>query len=367
MKRKLLFVTSVICHGGSLKMFVWLANKLTDYYDVYYCIQNNEVPFYKLNDKVKCINLKAPKYTNYILRNTVELITASIELLKIVDIYKFDMIINFADHMLYSLCFVKKFLNVKLLISQRVDPFLYIKRSDKFRIYLYKYADGLVCQTKNIESFFKGKKFDSLKKAVIPNPALGKTTFKWNKDNNDGYIVSLARIDFRQKRQDVLIEAMKKVHRQFPNVKLFFYGEADKYSLDKLNSMIEEAGLDGVASYCGITDNVYKVLSRASICVLTSDFEGIPNIIIEAMQVGLPIISTDYMPGGIRMLIDTDDKGKIVERGNPSAVANAIIEYLNNKELAAKHAENAHNSLSRFDEDVILNNWIEFINSIICL
>jgi len=150
---------------------------------------------------------------------------------------------------------------------------------------------------------------------------------------------------------------MERVHRAYPDIKLRMYGKDVNNSIAQLQDMIKEKELDDVVTFCGVTDNVYEVLCQARMMVLSSDYEGIPNAIIEAMEVGIPIISTDCEPGGARMLLEDGIGGIIVERGNSAELAEAIIRYLNHPQDAVAKAEYAHRSLYRFDEKRIVDEW----------
>lgn len=365
MSKKLLFVANHSSHGGSLKMFTWLANAMSAYYNVTYCNLSNIAPFYELNPSIEYIQVNTKHRKSFVARNTIGFVKNIADIHKIIKRGNFDLVINFADHALYPLLFAKKLDKFKLLISQRVDPFSCDKKTDVFRLKLYKYVDGLVCQTKSAESFFNSAKYDNLLKRVIENPALCKTNLRWSKEGNKGYILSLARLDLEQKRQDVLIKAMEVVHKDMPSVKVKLFGKNVHDSLEKIQCLIENLNLTDCIEYCGVTDNSYEVLANARMLVMTSDYEGIPNAIIEAMEVGLPVISTDCKPGGARLLIDSDDKGLIVECDNSNELAKAIEYYINYPDIAAQKAENAHRSLERFSEKTIVNKWKNCIEDLI--
>lgn len=364
MRKEILFVANHSSHGGSLKMFTWLANSLSKYYNVTYCNLSDIPPFYTLENSVKYVQMNAKRKNSFLVRNTVGFIKNVKDIRTLIKVGKFDLVINFADHALYPLLVAKKADGFKVLISQRVDPFSCTKKTDLFRLKLYKYFDALVCQTESAQEYFNSAFYKNLAKTVIENPALGKTDMRWEKHSNDGYILSLARIDLEQKRQDILVKAMEMVHKDYPNVKLKLYGKNVHGSLEKVQALIEELNLTKCVEYCGVTDNSYAVLAKAGMMVMTSDYEGIPNAIIEAMEVGVPVISTDCKPGGARLLIDSEDKGKIVECNNPNALADAIKFYLQYPEIAARCAEKAHASLDRFSEKTISIKWKKFIDSL---
>ena len=345
-------------------MFTWLTNALSNKYEVCYCNLSGVQPFYELNSNVRYIELNSKRSNSFLERNTVGFVKNVIDLTNLVKKNNYDVIVNFSDHAFYALLFVKLFTKRKLLVSQRVDPFSCKKITEKFRMFLFRYCDGLVCQTDSAESYFHGKQYNSLKKVVIANPSLGKTHLQWDAERNDGYIVSLARVDIEQKRQDILINAMKLVHKVYPDINLRIYGKDVNNSILQLKKMVEENHLERNVEFCGVTNEVYEILSRSRMMVLSSDYEGIPNAIIEAMEVGVPIISTDCKPGGARMLLQNGSGGIIVKCGDYEQLADAILLYLQKPQIAIEKAKAAHDSLYRFDEEKIAGEWEEMIMAI---
>ena len=358
--KKILFLTRLNGHGGSLKMFTWLANSMSNYFDVYYCSLGNRKLFYELNKKVTYISLNCIKENaNFFERNVFELIKTTKELKKLQKKYKFDLVINFGDHSFYSLILLKLFCKIKVIVSQRVDP--YADTQKKIMLKLYNLCDGLVCQTDSALDYFKNMK---VKGTVIHNPYIKIKNKMWDLNNNDGYILSLGRMELKQKRQDVLVNAISILKKEFKDIKVFMYGKNFDNTVDIINDMIKNKGLTNNVFYKGITDDPYDVLLKARMLVLTSDYEGIPNVILEAMSIGLPVISTDCRPGGAKLLL-SENNGKIVPCGDSKTLADSIKYYLKNPEESKKIGMNGFNSLNRFSEDVIQKKWVDFINSII--
>ena len=361
--KKILVISDGAGHGGSIKVLTWLTNKLSNDFDVTFLNTSKESLYYKLNDSVNYLEMCNTRNNSFAVRNTIGLIKNIANILKIVKKNKYNLIINFGDHAVYPIIFGKIFFRTKILFSQRVDPFSCGGISSKIRMFLFKYSDFLVCQTEGAQDYFSFIKNE--KKKVIPNPSKVICKETWDNNDNDNYILSLARIDIHQKRQDVLIRAMKIVNASYPNIKLRFYGLNRNNNVQILEKLIKDNNLEGVAEYCGVTNDVNYVLSRAKMLVLTSDYEGIPNAIIDAMLVGVPIISTDCSPGGAKELIGGGDKGLVVEKGSAVKVAEAIKYYIENPQVAVAHANEAHKSLSRYREDFVYSQWKQTIDEIL--
>ena len=101
-----------------------------------------------------------------------------------------------------------------------------------------------------------------------------------------------------QKNQKLLIEAFSKIAKEFPDENLVIYGEGELR--DTLETQSKKLGLEGRVKLPGTTTNVAEKLSSAKVFVLSSDYEGMPNALMEAMTVGVPVISTDC-PCGVRL------------------------------------------------------------------
>ena len=86
----------------------------------------------------------------------------------------------------------------------------------------------------------------------------------------------------------------------------------------------------------GKKDDILNEIKDSKLFVLTSDNEGIPNALAEAMSIGLPCISTDCTPGGARLLIEDGNNGLLVKKGDSIAISNAIISLIENPALCEK-------------------------------
>ncbi len=112
-------------------------------------------------------------------------------------------------------------------------------------------------------------------------------------------------------------------------------------------------------SFCS---NVHEAINSASMFVMSSDFEGMPNALIEALALGIPCISTDCPCGGPRMLIDNFQNGILVPIKSPSDMLSAMKYIADNPEKAKQMGQNASKIIDRVDNKVICGEWLEFIN-----
>ena len=111
----------------------------------------------------------------------------------------------------------------------------------------------------------------------------------------------------------------------------------------------------------GIFDKLYD----SSLFVLSSNFEGMPNALIEAMALGLPVISTDCPCGGPSFLISNKVNGILVKVGDKNEIVNAMRFMLNNKEKAIFMGENAFLLRERLSEQTVNKQWFDYFVSIL--
>ena len=162
-----------------------------------------------------------------------------------------------------------------------------------------------------------------------------------------------------QKNQKLLINAFSDLAKDFPDYTLIIYGEGSLRN--ELENYIISKGLQSKVVLPGVKNNIQEYIKDASLFVLSSDYEGIPNALIEAMAIGLPCVSTDCSPGGARELIADGENGTIVECGNPQMLAKAMELVLKDREKAQGMGTNAKKICARVDKDVVCDSWLDLI------
>ena len=118
--------------------------------------------------------------------------------------------------------------------------------------------------------------------------------------NEGEYILHVGRFD-RQKRQDLLVEAYSKVKTDY---KLLLLGDDSNDYADNVKRLAAEKGLDGKVVFKGFVNNPYPYMKSAKMLVLSSDFEGLPTVLIEAVSLGVPVVSTDCDYGPREILVN---------------------------------------------------------------
>lgn len=273
-----------------------------------------------------------------------------------------DVVISFADYPNLLTLIATVGIKVPVIVSERGNPYSDNRgKMYKFNTFMYQFADGIVFQTEKAKDFFKSTIRE--KAAIIPNPVIVKNLpDRWTGERRDE-IVSVGRFELVTKRQDILLKAFKDVISDYPNIKLVFYGDGE--DKDKIKNIADELGITEHVIFAGVTDNVYESIRYSRLFILSSDSEGIPNALIEAMSIGLPCISTDCSPGGARLLIDDMKNGIIVPCGDAEALAEAIIFLLNNDKKSEEFGIEAMKIIEKFEPRKIFKIWDTYIDEII--
>ena len=165
---------------------------------------------------------------------------------------------------------------------------------------LYGRANQVVVQTQQIKGFYP--KFLQKKISVIENP-LDTQALDAQADHTperEKVVLSVGRLE-SQKDFVTLINAMCAVHRDYPDWKLHIFGKGDMH--DALQQHIDDLGMTDSILLCGRTSKPYYEMCRSSVFVLSSHYEGFPNVLCEAMYAGALCISSDCVSGPRELIV----------------------------------------------------------------
>lgn len=253
-------------------------------------------------------------------------------------------------------------LNVKHIFSERTDPYMETSLMLKIATKFCDYADYGVFQTEGAQRYYK--RLSNGRSIVIPNPIFLNKDIKlvpYNERRNE--IAFVGRCFLKQKRQDVMLKAFKIVLETHPEMQLVFYG--GDFDIEKIKQMAIDMELREYVTFAGAIDNILDRIKYARLLALSSDYEGIPNVLLEAMSVGVPVVSTDTSPGGVRVIVENRHNGFIVPRGDYVMLANKIVQLLENKDIAQTFIRNGLENVKRFTPQVIFNQWCKFFENAI--
>lgn len=255
-------------------------------------------------------------------------------------------------------------LKTKSVVCERNDPYKPGYYKLKILKPLFRYADGAVFQLPKARDYYTNIRVSTI---VIPNPIVSKTYIRCESyDRRKHVIVTHGRIDLFQKRQDVLVEAFAMFLKDYPDYKLQIYGNQwpGTAEEEKLTSIILKKGLEEKVIMMGVSKNPQEDIKDAMIWVSTSDFEGIPNALMDAMAIGMPCVATDCSPGGAAFLIENKVNGLLVKRGNPQAVYEGLKYMIEHPQEADEMGRKALEIEKRLESDAIAKQWEDYLISL---
>lgn len=256
-----------------------------------------------------------------------------------------------------SLLSMKRILKAPVIITERSNPNRYAWNKKLLLKMFVSKADACVFQNKGQIEFYK-KWMGKCKTVIIPNAvSVNINTVDW--DKREKKIVAVGRLN-KVKNYPMLIKAFSKIADIDKEYKLFIYGEGEERI--NLDSLIKKFGLDGRVQLCGFVRNIADYIKNAKIYVLTSDYEGMPNSLMEAMSLGLACISTDCESGSPRELI-SNQRGILVPTGNVDILADSLKRLIQNDSVAKVIAQNAVTVRNEFSENNIYKKWNEIVLS----
>lgn len=367
--KKIAFCINSMEKGGAERVVSILANHFSTNNEVYIITITNKEILYDLNSNINIISLtnnKSIKNGNKLLKKILmipKIFKRTKELKKVNKKYNFDIIISFLPEASFITMLSKP--KSKVIISDRNDP----KIEYSSKIYniimrsLYPKADAYVFQTEDAKKYFEDIiDFSSKKYEVILNPVDERFICNPYKGIREKKIVSVGRLS-EQKNFDLLIDAFNIANKEIEDYRLHIYGEGLKR--DELQEKITRLGLENKVKLLGVVDDVKSKIYTSSLFVMSSNYEGMPNALIEAMALGVPVISTNCPCGGPKTLIKNNENGILVDVKNKEQLACNIVKVLKDKELREKIGNNASKITELVNPKIINMRWEELIEHII--
>ena len=244
---------------------------------------------------------------------------------------------------------------VPVIVSERNDPKLDppSRFRRELRKFAYNFVKGFVFQTAEAQAFFPERIRN--RSTVIFNP-LSPNLPQVTTGEKDKKIVAVGRLN-KQKNYPMLFAAYERIAKKHPDYELEIYGEG--VLEEQLKA--EAAKIDAKVNFMGFCSDVHEKIKDAALYIMSSDFEGMPNALMEAMAIGLPCISTDCPCGGPKMLIENGVNGILVPVGDDKALEEAIDWCLSNTEKAEQMGYKASKIRERLSIDGITKQWLRFI------
>lgn len=241
-------------------------------------------------------------------------------------------------------------------IKQLILNLYRLKYQSHFRN-LYEYSNRVVLLSNNFRNeftFLVGRELDNKKITAISNPCsfqLKNDTIDVNKQNTVLYV---GRIDFSQKRIDLLINIWNQLYKDYTDWNLEIVGEGP--DLEKAKGIVKTLGCERI-SFEGRQDPE-KYYRKASIFCMTSSFEGFPLVLVEAQTYGVvPVAFNSF--SSVTDVINNGETGFLVEPFNEESYVEILSDLMSNNNLLRSISKNCKESAKRFELGDIGNQWLE--------
>ena len=358
-KKIILFMPSVE-GGGVEKNFFIIANYLAKKLDKVLLVTAEK----NLTNKLKNIQIIYPQSNFWRNKGRVRKYFICIfNLVKILIKNKDILVFSFQAN-LYEI-FVCKILNTKIISRSNSSPTGW---SNNFiKKILYKIGLNLANKliVNSIEFRNEMRKKFSVNPIHIYNPlnkkeilSLSKKKVKKVFKNNVLKIINVGRL-VDQKDQMTLLKALKNLKNKI-NFNLIIIGRG--INKKKYNNYIKE---NNIKKFVKIfyTDNPFPYIKESDLFILSSTFEGLPNVLLEAITLKKFIISSNC-PTGPKEILDNEKGGFLYKVGEHTSLSKKIIQYTKNKKSLKKKINYSNKRLSRFDYNKNLNKYLEVVNSL---
>ena len=245
-----------------------------------------------------------------------------------------------------------------IITSERIDPKIYAPRTQKGLRRLICRAAGVVFQTEEAQEWYLPY-LRGIRRRIIPNainPVFIRPPYEGEREKT---VVGAGRFSL-QKNFSLLIRAFAAIAPSFPEHKLVIYGQGKL--LESYRALAQELGIVDRVEFPGFCTDMPERLEKASMFVLSSDYEGMPNALMEAMASGLPCVSTDCGGGGARFLIKDGENGLLVPQRDEEKMAEAMRKILSDAEFAEKLSQKAREVQNDLAPEKIYGEWEAFIS-----
>ena len=406
LKPKIQFLINSLISGGAERVAVNLFSKLSKKYDIHFYIILNDI-FYKTPKSIKFKPLSNYSIKQGNIKFLSAILKSFFKYLKETQKNNPDLLISFLEISNFLNILVAKITGEKVIISVHCNPnnmypkyTLYGKVHRTLIKLLYPNVDKIITVSKQIEQILiKNYNIPKEKIKTIYNPhpinkyqklANEPLEKKYQKIFKDSFVfINIGRLT-EPKGQWFLIRAFKKVSKKYPNAKLIILGEGELK--EKLQELINKLNLQDKVFLLGRQDNVFKFLKNSHCFVFSSLWEGLPNTVIEALSINLPIISTDCKTGPREILcpeLDIEEKiyypyyGKygILTKPFPrkfifksleeeplieeeKLLSELMVKMIENESLRKKYSSGLERAKD-FDVDKIVKEWENVIDSLI--
>lgn len=351
---KILILISSLEGGGAERVANRLANGLSERHEVYIMPFSRAEKAFPLSERVRIVNagiwdLRKNHGTWRYVTYLISLVYGYFRLSAFRLLSRPDVTLSFLNKL--NLLNVFALGGGRKVMSERNNPKKKGKWAFRSASFAYRFADKVVFQTDTVRNMFP--EMIRSKGVVIPNPVEVDCTSVFSDSRK---IVTAGRLK-GQKNHALLIRAFAVFALDHPDHTLHIYGKGPL--LDELGRLVSGLSLESRVFLEGYRSDIHEAIRDAEQFVLSSDFEGMSNSLIEAMMMGLPCISTDYEGAG--ELLAGSGACLLTPVGDADALAVAMASLADNPSFRASLSVKAVEFSGRFSMERVLNEWEEVL------
>lgn len=373
---KIVILINSLDGGGAERVVSTLLNNFVENYECYLILMENKIS-YELDKRINIIYLGEKSNQSGIIK-LLRLPIIGYKLAKIVKKYGFRTVLSFLHRANYVNVLGNLFSNHYTIISERIassslynDNSITSKISNLFINKLYNKSDLIISVSKAIKEDLKTNYKIKSEQIVIYNPydigkirKLSNENININIDKNNS-IITVGSLSKRKNHQ-MLIKAFSKI--KVDGIKLYILGKGEEES--NLKNLVKKLEIEERVIFLGFDNNPYKYVSKCSIFVMSSNSEGFPNVLAEAMICGCSIISTDCLSGPREILapnsnvsfqlldeIEKGDYGLLTPINNQEKMKESLELLINDNSLKKKYLNKIDERINDFMIEKIVNEY----------
>jgi GalNAc-alpha-(1->4)-GalNAc-alpha-(1->3)-diNAcBac-PP-undecaprenol alpha-1,4-N-acetyl-D-galactosaminyltransferase len=365
-RRRLSLVISSLQAGGAERVLSRMAS--------YWTARGHEVeiisfdrpdasPFYPLHAAVRVRGLDLLRDSRHPLEALWNTAVRVRHVRRAIEQHQPDAVISFLNQVNVVTLLATRGLGLPVIVSERTDPAKVPLATPwpALRRWTYRRATCVVMQTPEAAAYFEND--PRIRMTVIGNPVAPVPVPAPAASAPDvrgrSWITGVGRLE-PEKGFDLLLQAFARIAPSHPSWALRIVGDGRERAA--LTELARTLNLADRVEFTGRVENVFPLLAAADLFVLSSRFEGFPNVLGEAMAAGLPVIAFDC-PSGPRALIRHEIDGVLVPVEDVAGLAAAMDRLIANPAERAALAARAPEVVERYSEPAIMNRWEELLRS----
>lgn len=345
----IIFAISALHGGGAERVLATLANRYVRQGDkITVFMAAGDASAYELNNNIEVVFCGQASHGNPLIQ-----FKRLLRMRRYFRSHKSSCIVSFSTTINMFTLIACIGLSNRVIVSERNDPNRF--KYKRLRNFIYNFGEGFVFQTEQAKQCFS-QKIQS-RSTVIPNPLRMDLPEPYN-GIKEKKIAAVGRLEL-QKNHMLLLEAFAGFHKNYPEWELHIFGKGTLEQ--KLKKRAEELEIGGSVVFEGFQHDILEKIKTYGMYVLSSDYEGISNSLMEAMAMGLPCISTDCPIGGSALCIEDCKNGLLTPVRDVGALQKAMERLAGDEMFAERLGRNAIEVRDTFAEQKIADQWHDYI------